>query len=82
MPSFQFRLRDVHQMMRSQLTSPPPLPLSQSLICGAEPIRPEVMRAFFDFFGKCGLDPQSVMPAYGLAEYTLCVTAQVSADNQ
>lgn len=48
----------------------------QLLICGAEPIRPEVMNSFFGYFGKCGVQPTTLMPAYGLAEYTLCATAQ------
>lgn len=51
----------------------------QSLICGAEPIRPEVMSAFFSHFASTGLKPTTLTPAYGLAEFTLCATAQVHA---
>jgi fatty-acyl-CoA synthase len=43
--------------------------------CGAEPILPATLKAFARLFGeKCGLRPNAVMPAYGLAESTLAVT--------
>jgi acyl-CoA synthetase (AMP-forming)/AMP-acid ligase II len=48
------------------------------VICGAEPIRVEVMHSFFDYFSKCGFNPKALMPAYGLAEFTLCATSQPS----
>jgi hypothetical protein len=35
------------------------------------------MSAFFSYFGRTGLKPTTLMPAYGLAEFTLCATAQV-----
>ena len=53
-------------------------PHTQCVICGAEPIRTEVMTDFFAFFGKSGFDPKALMPAYGLAEFTLCATSQPS----
>lgn len=42
--------------------------------CGAEPINPSVMAEFTRVFARCGLDPASVMPAYGMAEATLAMT--------
>ena len=50
----------------------------KALICGAEPIRPQVVSFFFSYFGKCGLEPTVLTPAYGLAEYTLCATVQTA----
>lgn len=41
--------------------------------CGAEPIRPEVMRAFERRFAPTGLRPTALLPCYGLAEATLAV---------
>ena len=48
----------------------------QFVVCGAEPIRLEVMRSFFDYFAPCGFNPLSLLPSYGLAEFTLCATSQ------
>ncbi len=42
--------------------------------CGAEPINANTMRAFVDAFAPTGLDPNAVMPAYGMAEATLAIT--------
>jgi fatty-acyl-CoA synthase len=42
--------------------------------CGAEPINPEVMRAFADKFAQCGLKPQAITPCYGMAEATLAMS--------
>ncbi|MDK8182715.1 fatty acyl-AMP ligase [Paenibacillus sp. UMB4589-SE434] len=41
---------------------------------GAEPVRAETIRQFVDQFGVCGFQEQAMMPSYGLAEGTLCVT--------
>lgn len=42
---------------------------------GAEPIRPETIDAFSEKFAPCGFDRRAFLPAYGLAEATLMVTA-------
>jgi fatty-acyl-CoA synthase len=42
--------------------------------CGAEPINPQVMRAFADRFGRAGFSPNALMPAYGMAEATLAIS--------
>lgn len=36
------------------------------------------MHSFYDFFKPCGFDPKTLMPSYGLAEFTLCATSQPS----
>lgn len=46
----------------------------KALGCGSEPIHPATLREFVRVFGEsCGLNPNAVMPAYGLAECTLAV---------
>ena len=44
--------------------------------CGAEMIRPEVLRSFAERFARHGLRPQSITPCYGLAESTLIVSGK------
>jgi acyl-CoA synthetase (AMP-forming)/AMP-acid ligase II len=46
----------------------------RALGCGAEPIQPDVLRAFMDRFAAQGLKPESVLPSYGMAEATLAIT--------
>jgi acyl transferase domain-containing protein/acyl-CoA synthetase (AMP-forming)/AMP-acid ligase II/acyl carrier protein len=43
---------------------------------GGEPIRAETVKAFTQKFARCGMKPEAVCPAYGLAEATLVVTAK------
>ncbi|WP_085694736.1 MULTISPECIES: non-ribosomal peptide synthetase [unclassified Pseudomonas] len=42
---------------------------------GAERIRPATLRSFVEAFAECGLQPQSMIPAYGMAESVLLVSA-------
>lgn len=42
--------------------------------CGAEPIRPEVLRAFARAYRPLGFRADALAPGYGLAEATLAVT--------
>jgi fatty-acyl-CoA synthase len=42
--------------------------------CGAEPVNPAIMRGFVEKFAQCKLDPNVILPSYGLAEATLAVT--------
>ena len=52
----------------------------RALGCGAEPIQPEVLRAFMGRFAAQGLKPESILPSYGMAEATLAITfADVAA---
>lgn len=41
------------------------------LFIGAEPIRVSTIRSFLDKFKPCGITPQVIRPAYGLAESTI-----------
>ncbi|MDX2939091.1 fatty acyl-AMP ligase [Streptomyces ipomoeae] len=43
-------------------------------MCGAEPIRAEVLRGFAERFGPYGFRAEALYPCYGLAEATLKVT--------
>lgn len=45
------------------------------LMVAAEPVRPGIFRAFQEKFRVCGLRTASLFVAYGLAEFTLAVTA-------
>ncbi|TFJ86619.1 hypothetical protein NSK_002273 [Nannochloropsis salina CCMP1776] len=75
-PNFAFALaqRKTSEALRDSMD----LSCIQCVICGAEPIRVEVMTSFFAFFAKSGFNPYALMPAYGLAEFTLCATSQPS----
>jgi fatty-acyl-CoA synthase len=42
--------------------------------CGAEPIRPDSLRAFAEHFASTGFRASSFLPSYGLAEHSLAVT--------
>jgi fatty-acyl-CoA synthase len=42
--------------------------------CGAEPINPQVMRAFADRFAQVGFNANAMMPSYGMAEATLAIS--------
>ncbi|AZD29879.1 non-ribosomal peptide synthetase [Pseudomonas chlororaphis] len=44
---------------------------------GAERIRPATLRSFVEAFAPCGLQPQAMVPAYGMAESVLLVTANM-----
>jgi fatty-acyl-CoA synthase len=45
-----------------------------TFICGAEPVLPKTMEDFVTHYSGFGLNPQAMVPAYGLAEATLAVT--------
>ena len=42
--------------------------------CGSEPINPNTVRIFLETFQKAGMNPNAMMPAYGMAEATLAMT--------
>lgn len=44
--------------------------------CGAEMIRPDVLRRFAERFAPQGLRPEAITPCYGLAESTLIVSGK------
>ncbi len=47
----------------------------ESLMSGAEPVRPAVMDRFLAKFAPAGLRAEALIAAYGLAENTLCVSS-------
>lgn len=48
----------------------------RSLICGAEPLDPALMRRFLAEAARFGLPPEALHPAYGLAELTVMATSR------
>ncbi len=42
--------------------------------CGAEPIRPDTLQQFAEYFAPAGFRASSFLPSYGLAEHSLAVT--------
>jgi fatty-acyl-CoA synthase len=42
--------------------------------CGAEPIRPDTLKQFAEYFAPSGFQASSFLPSYGLAEHSLAVT--------
>ncbi|HUR33217.1 MAG TPA: fatty acyl-AMP ligase [Vicinamibacterales bacterium] len=42
--------------------------------CGAEPIRPDTLLQFAEYFAPAGFRATSFLPSYGLAEHSLAVT--------
>jgi acyl-CoA synthetase (AMP-forming)/AMP-acid ligase II len=49
----------------------------EGVITGAEPVRGSTLAAFSDRFAAAGFDGRAFIPAYGMAETTLLVTASV-----
>ena len=58
------------------------LDLSSWQVAGnaAEPINPKVLESFIQTFAPCGFRPQTMCPAYGLAEATLLVSASSATE--
>ncbi|SFR72389.1 Acyl-CoA synthetase (AMP-forming)/AMP-acid ligase II [Agromyces sp. CF514] len=52
----------------------------EGVITGAEPVRSSTLAAFSDRFAAAGFDGRAFIPAYGMAETTLLVTASVRPD--
>lgn len=52
-----------------------------TIICGAETIDPNTIRRFISAFRTHGLQPEAVVPAYGMAEATLCITISSSKES-
>ena len=48
----------------------------RAFLNGAEPVRPATVRTFTAAFACCGLTPQMMTPAYGLAEATVYVASR------
>ncbi|GAA1962308.1 fatty acyl-AMP ligase [Agromyces allii] len=52
----------------------------EGVITGAEPVRGTTLAAFSERFAAAGFDGRAFIPAYGMAETTLLVTASVRAE--
>jgi acyl-CoA synthetase (AMP-forming)/AMP-acid ligase II len=52
----------------------------RAFLNGAEPVRPATVRTFIAAFADCGLRPQTMTPAYGLAEATVYVASGQPGD--
>src|SRR5215217_2115595 len=50
--------------------------------CGAEPVRASTISAFVAAWRDCGFSPDAFTPAYGMAEYTLLVSAKPAQTRQ
>lgn len=48
----------------------------QTFGCGAEPIQAQTMREFHDIFSACAIRRDAFLPAYGMAEATLCMSVK------
>ena len=48
---------------------------------GAEPVRSETLRTFYDTFADCGFQSEAFYPCYGLAEATLFVSGGYAAES-
>ena len=74
-PNFAFQLC-VQRITEEQKQS---LDLSSLEIAvnGAERIRPATLKSFVEAFSECGLQPHAMVPAYGMAESVLLVTANM-----
>lgn len=58
-----------HEMMGLNLST------LSALLTGAEPVRHKTLHQFQERFALCGLQPNAIQPGYGLAEFTLKVSA-------
>jgi fatty-acyl-CoA synthase len=46
----------------------------RQILCGSEPVSPQLVAAFHEVLVPCGVPPSALKPVYGLAEATLAVT--------
>jgi fatty-acyl-CoA synthase len=71
-PNFAYELC-LHRVKDAQIDA---LDLSSWRVagCGAEPVRPDTLRAFAERFARAGFRASSLTPSYGLAEHAVAVT--------
>ncbi|MEF2965238.1 fatty acyl-AMP ligase [Paenibacillus sp. M1] len=71
-PDFSYQLcsRNITEEEKSSLR----LDCWSSAYCGSEPVHAETLRMFYESFRDYGLRKESLLPGYGLAEFTLCAT--------
>jgi fatty-acyl-CoA synthase len=70
-PNFAFDLAAKRALKSSRIK--PDLSCLRVLGCGAEPINPKTMERFLAAFAPWGLNPNALMPCYGMAEATLAI---------
>ncbi|MFC4346998.1 fatty acyl-AMP ligase [Kordiimonas lipolytica] len=73
-PTFGFDICSRRAALRSSAMEGLDLSHVRVAGCGAEMIRPEVMRAFYETFKDIGFKMEAFLPSYGLAECTLGVS--------
>ena len=52
----------------------PDLSSLRQILCGSEPVSPQLVAGFHEILVPCGVPPTALKPVYGLAEATLAVT--------
>ncbi len=79
-PNFAYE----HCLRASTVGERPSLDLSSWKVasCGAEPVRASTISAFVAAWKDCGFSPDAFTPAYGMAEYTLLVSAKAAHSRQ
>jgi fatty-acyl-CoA synthase len=68
-PNFAFELAAKRAPRNSKMD----LSCLRVLGCGSEPINPKTMEHFLHTFAQSGLNPNALMPCYGMAEATLAI---------
>ena len=72
-PDFAYRL--CAQVVTDEQLAELDLSSLTHIVTGAEPIKPSTVEAFTSRFAAAGLDPAAMIPAYGMAETTLIISA-------
>ncbi|MET0781281.1 MAG: fatty acyl-AMP ligase [Microbacterium sp.] len=77
-PDFAYRL--CAQVVTDEQLAELDLSSLQQVVTGAEPVKIGTVRDFADRFAPAGLDPTVFIPAYGMAETTLIISAAVGRE--
>jgi acyl-CoA synthetase (AMP-forming)/AMP-acid ligase II len=75
--AYEYCVKKVRPEQRDQLD----LSHWKTAFSGAEPINPDTLRRFADYFAPCGFHYDNYQPCYGLAEGTLLVTSVEQTDD-
>jgi acyl-CoA synthetase (AMP-forming)/AMP-acid ligase II len=77
-PDFAYRL--CAQVVTDEQLAELDLSSLRQVVTGAEPVKIGTVRDFADRFAPAGLDPTVFIPAYGMAETTLIISAAVGRE--
>lgn len=77
-PDFAYRL--CAQVVTDEQLAELDLSSLRQVVTGAEPVKLGTVRDFADRFAAAGLDPTVFIPAYGMAETTLIISAAVGRE--